>query len=40
MAKKDEAGASGKEALKAHKKRQEKAWSLRDLWQKFYDDAY
>lgn len=39
MAKKDEAGA-GKEALKAHKKRQEKAWSLRDLWQKFYDDAY
>jgi len=26
--------------LKAHKKRALKAWSDRDLWQKFYDDAY
>lgn len=26
--------------LKAHKKRAAKAWADRDLWQKFYDDAY
>jgi hypothetical protein len=26
--------------LKSHKKRAEKAWSDRSLWQKFYDDAY
>ncbi len=26
--------------LKAHKKRAAKAWSDRDLWQKFYNDAY
>lgn len=31
---------AGKSALEAHKKRHEKAWSDRDLWQKFYDDAY
>jgi hypothetical protein len=40
MARKDEGDAGGKSALKAHKKRQEKAWTDRDLWQKFYDDAY
>ncbi|WP_398468538.1 portal protein [Tardiphaga sp.] len=26
--------------LKAHRRRSDKAWADRDLWQKFYDDAY
>lgn len=34
------AGAPPRTDLQAHKKRAERAWSDRDLWQKLYDDAY
>lgn len=33
-------GSAAKEQLKAHRRRADRAWADRDLWQKFYDDAY
>lgn len=36
----DKPSEAGKVQFASHRKRRAKAWSDRDLWQKFYDDAY